>query len=371
MRMLYDYVAGVGGIGSGILFRLAGNHTLGRNESRQAQLTDSRDYCKLHIILHYVSTFLEGQLPVYAIGRVGKDENGRQLKQSMHCAGIDVNCVSVDAHNPTMYAVCYQYPSGECCNISTQNSACRTVGKEDVDRFFETVPVKSAGVILAVPEVPLQTRIYLLEMGRKRGCFNIASVLSGEVKEFMESGGAEKTDLLAINEEEAERFVQSERGSAVGTEDTAEACMEILKHYNPDICTIITLGEKGAYAGFREKRYRSPAIRVPVVSTAGAGDCLIGTVTAAIVKGISLFPRGEGKNKMAGALDLGVLASAKKVGCKDTIDFSMNADSLLAFAAEYGISFPADMLPFFEGKDSLEDGGSSVAWKKGKATWKI
>lgn len=351
MRSSYDYVAGIGGIGSGILFQLVGNHTMGRNESRQARLTDSRDYCKLHIILHYVSTFLEGALPVYAIGRVGKDENGRQLKQSMSCAGININCVSEDIHNPTMYAVCYQYPNGECCNISTENSACRTVGEKDVDHFFQTIPAGSRGVMLAVPEVPLQTRIYLLEMGRKRGCLNVASVLSGEVEEFVELGGVEKTDLLAINEEEAYRFVQLEGKSAAERENMAENCMEILQKYNPDICAIITLGGKGAYAGWRDKRYQSRAMEVPVVSTAGAGDCFIGTVLAAILKGVDLFPPEGGKNKMNSALDLGVLASAKKVGCKDTIDFSMNLDSLSAFAGEYGILFSDALLPFI-GKGS-------------------
>lgn len=348
MRSSYDYVAGIGGIGSGILFQLVGNHTLGRNESRQAQLTDSKDYCKLHIILHYISTFLKGTLPVYAIGRVGKDENGRLLKESMSCAGINVKCVGEDIHNPTMYAVCYQYPNGECCNISTENSACLGVGEKDVDRFFQAVPEKGAGVILAVPEVPVRTRVYLLEKGRERGCCNVASVLSGEVKEFIELGGVEKTDILAINEEEANRFVEQERGSEAGTEDIAEACLEILQRYNPDICTIITLGERGACTGWRDKRYRSEAMEVPVVSTAGAGDCLIGTVIAALLAGIDLFPAGDPKNEAAGALDLGVLASAKKVGCKDTIDFSMDTDNLLTFAGEYGISFSDALLPFFE-----------------------
>jgi len=347
MRSSYGYVAGVGGIGSGILFRLVGNHTLGRNESRQALLTDSKDYCKLHIILHYVSTFLKGTMPVYAIGRVGKDENGRQLKRSMHCAGIDINCVSEDVHNPTMYAVCYQYPNGECCNISTRNSACQSVGEKDVDLFFDRVCTERPGMILAVPEGPGRTRSYLLGMGRKRGGLNVASVLSGEVKEFVESGGVEKTDLLAINEEEAESFVRSEGENIPDTEDVAQACMEILRKHNPDICAIITLGEKGAYTGWRKKSYRSPAMKVPVVSTAGAGDCLIGTVIAAILMGIDLFPGEGGETKKSSALDLGVLASARKVGCKDTIDFSMSTDSLLAFAAECGILFSEALQPFF------------------------
>ena len=54
----YHKIVGVGGIGSGIFFALEGNHTLGRNESRTATLLPVRDYCKLHIVLHYVAKLL-------------------------------------------------------------------------------------------------------------------------------------------------------------------------------------------------------------------------------------------------------------------------------------------------------------------------
>lgn len=49
---------GVGGIGTGSFFALEGNHTLARNESRPGRLLDIRDYCKLHIVAHYIARFL-------------------------------------------------------------------------------------------------------------------------------------------------------------------------------------------------------------------------------------------------------------------------------------------------------------------------
>ena len=48
--MRFDWVAGTGGIGKGEIFRLIGNNTLGREESRRAVLTEYRDYSKGHII---------------------------------------------------------------------------------------------------------------------------------------------------------------------------------------------------------------------------------------------------------------------------------------------------------------------------------
>ena len=49
---------GVGGIGSGIMYSLYGKHDLGRNESRLGELLDSRDYCKLHILEHYIARLM-------------------------------------------------------------------------------------------------------------------------------------------------------------------------------------------------------------------------------------------------------------------------------------------------------------------------
>ena len=66
-KLKYDYVVGTGGIGSGILFRFSDNITLGRNESRLAELMDVRDFCKLHIILHYVITYLNKKCKIKPI----------------------------------------------------------------------------------------------------------------------------------------------------------------------------------------------------------------------------------------------------------------------------------------------------------------
>ena len=49
---------GIGGIGAGIMYALAGEHELGRNESRLGELLDARDYCKLHIVEHSIARLM-------------------------------------------------------------------------------------------------------------------------------------------------------------------------------------------------------------------------------------------------------------------------------------------------------------------------
>ena len=71
----YRRLIGVGGIGSGMLFALQGEHELARNESRPARLLDVRDYCKLHIVAHYPTVLLgaredSGPFHVVPVGKV-------------------------------------------------------------------------------------------------------------------------------------------------------------------------------------------------------------------------------------------------------------------------------------------------------------
>ena len=56
--LCYNHIVGTGGIGSGIFFSLEGDHTLGRNESRMGRLEAFRDYCKQHIIMHYIAVLM-------------------------------------------------------------------------------------------------------------------------------------------------------------------------------------------------------------------------------------------------------------------------------------------------------------------------
>jgi len=342
----YNYVVGAGGIGTGRFFELEGNHTLGRSESRLAKFTEYRDYCKLHIILHYAAVFLQGEIPVYAIGRVGADEEGKALKKEMEKAGINVLYVNEDINYPTMYSICCQYPDGEGFNVTANNSACQAVGVNDINRFFNEEGAEGHGLIIAAPEVPLETRIHLLRKGKEKHCFNAAAVPSSETRSFTEQGGIALTDLIALNIEEAHAFTSPDKEEDAADEQIIEDCGKYLQSINPEIAVLITQGARGASIRSRERFHKRGAMDVRVVNTAGAGDCFLGTVAAAMVKGVDLLPSDSG-DKNSSAMDIGIAASGKKVTCKDTIDFSMSIKSLENFAREQGVFFPEEHQKFW------------------------
>src|SRR5688500_3236515 len=109
----YDHIAGTGGIGTGIFFSLVSNETLGRNESRAGYLLPYQDYCKQHIILHYIAVLLgagqKDHFNVYPIGKVGHDEPGKWLLRIMQEAGMDTRYVARSADAATLFSVCFQY----------------------------------------------------------------------------------------------------------------------------------------------------------------------------------------------------------------------------------------------------------------------
>ena len=341
-NLSYDYVVGTGGIGCGVFFRFDDNMTLGRNESRLAELMDTKDFCKLHIILHYIAVYMEKKIPVYAIGRVGNDSNGKEVLALMKQYGIECSYVSLDPTAKTMYSVCFVYPDSDGGNITSQNSASGNLCVHDVETFFENKAPKGRGLVLAAPEVPVETRYTLLKKGREKRCFNVASFASEEMQKCVESKIFKEIDLLAINEHEMEALVDI-FSIKKESDNHFQECYEYLKQYNPEIQLIITQGGEGAYLFSNGYQERVPAIWKPVRSTAGAGDCFLATVISGLIYGIPLLEDGE----KVGLGGLAALAASIKVTCKDTIDFSLSRKRLYDEANKLGIDFSAKIRSLF------------------------
>jgi sugar/nucleoside kinase (ribokinase family) len=350
--LVYNHIVSTGGIGSGIFFSMEGNDTLGRNESRMATLLPYKDFCKQHIIMHYVSVLLGakrgGEFQCYPIGKVGNDDVGRSLLKMMNNAGMDIANVRITDKCSTLFSVCYQYPDHSGGNITTNESASSLVSAGDISSFF--INCKLSGekeIILAVPEVPVETRIKLLEYGRLRGSLNVASVLSSEIKKFKELNGFGLTDILSVNLDEAQKVAGIADDSA-SDENIVEACIKNLKSINPAITILITCGSKGVYCYSKNVIEFTPALKVPVVSTAGAGDAFLSGFLSGVCCGLPLL-KGINDNyfsesPVSSAVELGILLASLCVMSQDTINADANAESLYNFIAENNIGVGDNVL---------------------------
>ncbi len=295
-RSPYQQLVGVGGIGTGIFFALEGEHTLGRGESRPGRLLDIRDYCKLHIVIHYVARLLGASqsgkpFHVLPFGNVGDDAPGHFVLKEMSDAGIDTARVQTLPGKPTLFSVCFQYPNGEGGNITTSNSAAAALAGKDLNGVADLLASRGKRTIaLAAPEVPLEARHRLLELATAAGAFRAASFVSAEISAMRDSGMFELLDLVSLNEGEAAELV----GCQFAAEEPRpfiDACLKFVGMSYPNLQMVVTAGENGAYAFAGGTFNYCPAPKVEVASTAGAGDSLLGGVLAALAAGIPLLRR--------------------------------------------------------------------------------
>jgi sugar/nucleoside kinase (ribokinase family) len=349
----YRNLIGVGGLGTGLFFSLDGNHTLGRNESRPARLLDVRDYCKLHIVIHYVAKLLGAQshgspFHVVPVGKVGADQAGRHVLEEMRGVGIDTALVQIDKEKPTLFSVCFQYPDGSGGNITTTNSAAAGLSENDLAEAARFLATNGANTIaLSVPEVPLAVRRAFLKLASDAGALRAASFVDAEIAAARELGMFEMLDLVALNESEAESFTAC-RFSLSPSGEFVRKCRSLTNKVYRRLKIVVTAGKRGALA-FSEGQYSfCPAPEVTPASTAGAGDALLGGVLSGVALGVPFLrsdplPPGADSRSTATAFEFGVLLGSYKVTSPHTIHPSACLDTLLAFAREKGIEFSADL----------------------------
>ena len=329
----YDVIVGTGGLGAGIFMALEGDHTLGREESRGARLLDQKDYCKLHNVLHYAQTLLGPRFLVVPIGKVGADGIGAVLVEEMRRTGFDMSRVGI-VNSATLYSVCFLYPNGDGGNLTASGSASDEVTADDVrlaaDVFTRN---RGRGIAVALPEVPLQTRRSLLELATDNHFLRVAALVPGEVEEALGTGFLSFVDLLAVNLDEAAMLagVPSDFG---GPEEITQAAVRRLATLNPELNLVVTAGRHGSWAWDRQSLQHVEALKVPVVSTAGAGDAHLGGLLVALARGLDLATA----NRFAS------LVSGLKVTDRHTINANVSWDALREVAEQSGISLPPALL---------------------------
>ena len=339
----YRTLVGTGGIGTGVFFRLSGEHTLGREESRGGRFLERRDYCKLHIICHYVKALLGRSIEVVPIGKVGDDEAGERLFEEMREAGLELSYVHALAGASTLYSFCFLYPDGSGGNMTTEDSASGEVNARAVDAA-EPVFQRAGGqgIALAVPEVPLETRDRLLRLATRHGLFRAASFATGEMRQVRRLGLLERVDLLALNRDEVRALAGA--GDRVGEdaaqecEDAAQECeddlragteraIEFLAREFPHLLLLVTAGAEGSWSWDGEQLRHIPAIPVEVQTTGGAGDAHLAGTIAALAAGASVDT----------AHRLGAILAAASVTSPHTIHKQISRRQLTQLARRGGL----------------------------------
>ncbi|GAA2753981.1 carbohydrate kinase family protein [Amnibacterium kyonggiense] len=317
-----DLVVGVGGVGTGVLYELVGDHTLGREESRAVRPVDQQDRCKLQIIAHYVRRFTPRDVAVIPVCRVGDDADGRLVQAELAAEGMDLRAVRVDRDRRTLTSVCFIYPDGDGGNLTVADSASDAVTEADLDPVLPLLTRHGArGIVLAAPEVPLPARAALLAAGTAAGSIRFASFLSGEMPEVVRLGLLDQVDVLSINIDEAAALLG---GPPVAAASIVQDAAALLRARHPRLRFCITAGRRGSWTWDGSSLQHVPVRAVTAVNTAGAGDAHIAGLIVGAVHGLDLHA----------AARLAAAISAHSVTSVDTIDSGLDAAALARFVEE-------------------------------------
>lgn len=299
-ELQYTGIIGTGGIGSGKSFMLQGNHTLGREESRSGYFLDAKDYCKQHIILHYVSVLMGPGVSVIPVGKVGDDEIGAELLREMSQIGMDVSKVETEARCSTLFSFCFQYPDGSGGNLTADHSASACVDTSLIDTAGIVLKeFGKKGLIMAAPEVPLPSRQKLLSMGKQEGLFCSASFTSEEIREGLDSDMIANLDLIALNLDEASALAGIDTDKS-DPSSTAITVIQYLQSLNQNILICITAGSQGSWCWDGQQLNRFPAMKADAINTAGAGDAFFSGILCGLILGLHLFDSQQLASLVAG-----------------------------------------------------------------------
>ena len=211
------------------------------------------------------------------IGKVGKDQFGALLRDTITEAGIDASNLMVDENVNTTLAFVHTFPDGDrefsfyrnpgADMMLTADEVNPEVVKDTKVFHFGTLSMTDEGVREATKKA--------VETAKANGCLvsfdpNLRPPLWSSLdlaKEQMEYGFG-KCDILKISDNEIQ-FVS-------GKEDYDEGIAYLQETYNIPLI-LLTMGKDGSRAYYKGMRVERPGFSVKAIETTGAGDTFCGS----------------------------------------------------------------------------------------------
>lgn len=211
------------------------------------------------------------------IGKVGKDQFGTLLRETITEAGIDASNLVVDENVNTTLAFVHTFPDGDrefsfyrnpgADMMLTADEVNPEVVKDTKIFHFGTLSMTHDGVREATKKA--------VETAKENGCLvsfdpNLRPPLWSSLdlaKEQMEYGFG-KCDILKISDNEIQ-FVS-------GKKDYDEGIAYLQEKYNIPLI-LLTMGKDGSRAYYKGMRVERPGFSVKAIETTGAGDTFCGS----------------------------------------------------------------------------------------------
>lgn len=210
------------------------------------------------------------------LGRVGADEHGRMLVDSLAAAGVDTRHVRTADGRPTGAALITVTRDGEN-EIVVSPGANATVTGDDV-RAAEA-DLRAAAVLLCQLELGVEV---VAAASRVAAASGVRVVLNAAPPRWLPDDVLAACDPLVVNVHEANHLL----GSDLPAEQMPRAARGLLALGPRSV--IVTLGAGGALWADGSGGAHVPARSVAVVDTTGAGDAFVGSLAVRLAGGAGL-----------------------------------------------------------------------------------
>lgn len=210
------------------------------------------------------------------MGKVGSDQFGRLLKETIEDAGIETKALLLDEDVRTTLAFVHTFPDGDREFSFYRNpGADMMLRAEEVDEeLIRQSKIFHFGTLSMTDEPVRSATKKALDTAKEAGCLitfdpNLREPLwksLDDAKEAMEYG-FQYCDMLKISDNEIQ-FIS-------GKEDYDEGIRYLQEKYNTPLI-FLTMGKDGSRAYFGDIRVEQPGYTVKAIETTGAGDTFCG-----------------------------------------------------------------------------------------------
>ena len=218
------------------------------------------------------------------IGKVGQDQFGTLLKETITEAGIDASGLVIDPEVNTTLAFVHTFPDGDREFSFYRNpGADMMLRPEEVNtELIAQTKIFHFGTLSMTHDTVREATKKALAAAKENGCLisfdpNLRPPLWSSLdlaKEQMEYGFAQ-CDILKISDNEIQ-FVS-------GKEDYDEGIAYLQEKYHIPLI-LLTMGKEGSRAYYKGMRVARPGFTVKAIETTGAGDTFCGSSLNYIVE---------------------------------------------------------------------------------------
>lgn len=213
------------------------------------------------------------------IGKVGNDQFGRLLRDTIEDVGIDSNYLLVDKEIPTTLAFVHTFPDGDREFSFYRKPGADMMLTEDeiIEEMVSNTKIFHFGTLSMTHENVRKATIKAIELAKRNGAIiSLDPNLREPLWDNLEN--AKEQMLKAVSMCDVLKISDNEIQFLTGIEDYEEGIAKLRSMYDiPLVC--LTLGKDGSRAYYKDMRVEVPGFKQEnVIDTTGAGDTFCGCV---------------------------------------------------------------------------------------------